>query len=77
MQNTHPSRTALWLRIIAGVLALLAFGLTGLRLYYLSMQGIPMGGDSIMPALRLLFPLSLGLFFGYLAWKGRLPFSES
>jgi hypothetical protein len=75
--NTRPSRTALWLRVVAGVLAMLAFCLTGLRLYHLSVQGIPMGADSIMPAMRLLFPLSLGLFFGYLAWKGRLPFSES
>jgi len=65
------------LRVVAGVLAMLSFCLTGLRLYHLSVQGIPMGADSIMPAMRLLFPLSLGLFFGYLAWKGRLPFSES
>ncbi len=73
-----PSRStaALVLRLIAGVLALAAFGLTGLRLYSLSTLGILMGPDSLRHAMGLLFPLSLGLIFGYLAWKGRFPFSQ-
>ncbi len=74
--DSSRSTVALVLRLVAGALALAAFGLTGLRLYNLSVQGIPMGSDSVMPAMSLLFPLSLGLIFGYLAWKGRFPFSQ-
>ncbi len=63
------------MRIAAGILALLAFALTGLRLYFLST--IPPGQEDnpLMHSLMILFPLSLGLFFGYLALRGRLPFS--
>jgi len=74
--DSPRSTTAFVLRLIAGVLALVAFGLTGLRLYSLSVLGLLMGPDSLKYALGLLFPLSLGLIFGYLAWKGRLPFSQ-
>jgi len=74
--DSSRSKAVLLLRLIAGVLALAAFALTGLRLYSLSVQGIPMGSDSVIPAMGLLFPLSLGLIFGYLAWKGRFPFSQ-
>jgi len=64
------------MRIAAGLLALLAFAVTGWRLYFLST--IPPGQEDnpVMYALMILFPLSLGLFFGYLALRGRMPFSD-
>lgn len=73
--NTKQDRTALLLRIIAGILALLSFLLVGLRLYSLAGAGNTEEADDIMNMLRLLFPLSLGIILGYLAIKGRIPFS--
>jgi hypothetical protein len=29
-----------------------------------------------MQLMRLMFPLSVALIFGYVAWKGKLPFLE-
>lgn len=75
MKSTQPTITII-LRIVAGVLALVSFVLVGLRLYGYSDQDIAMGSDSVMHSMRLLFPLSLGLLFGYLAWKGKFPFSS-
>lgn len=66
---------ALLLRIVAGILALLAFALVGLRLYSLSHQDV-FGGDSLLHSLKILFPASLGIILGYLAVKGRIPFSN-
>ena len=73
--NTKLDRTALLLRIVAGILALLSFLLVGLRLYSLAGHGNTHEADNIMNMMRLLFPLSLGMIIGYLAIKGRIPFS--
>ena len=72
---THHDRTAFLLRIVAGVLAILSFMLVGLRLYSLAGPDAANETDDFMNMMRLLFPLSLGLIFGYLAIKGRIPFS--
>jgi len=74
--NTKQDRTALLLRIIAGILALLSFLLVGLRLYSLAGPGNVDETDDFMNMMRLLFPLSLGMILGYLAIKGRMPFSS-
>jgi len=64
------------MRIAAGLLALMAFAVTGLRLYFLST--IPPGQEDnpLMPSLMILLPLSLGPFFGYLTLRGRLSSSD-
>lgn len=64
--------TATILRVIAGIMTLVSLGVVGVRLYFMSTQGA--GG--IMASLGLMFPLSLAMFFGYLAWKGKLPFDH-
>ncbi len=66
---------ALLLRVIAGILAVLAFALVGLRLYSLSHQQVS-DAESLMHSLRILFPASLGAILAYLAIKGRIPFSN-
>lgn len=64
------------LRIVAGALALLSFALVGIRLYGYSVMGVEGGPGAFMYSLRLLFPLSLGLFLGYWAIKGKMPFVD-
>ncbi|UCE88657.1 MAG: hypothetical protein JSW10_10020 [Pseudomonadota bacterium] len=75
---SQPDPTAKLIRIAAGVLALMSFGLVGLRLYALSgYDAAVAGGESeFISVMKLLFPATLGLFFAYLAWKGKLPFSD-
>ncbi len=65
---------AIILRVIAGVLALVSVGVVGIRFYSMHTLDVAMGAMGAMYSLRLLFPLSLALFFGYVAWKGKLPF---
>ncbi len=62
----------LW-RVAAGILAVLALGLTAIRVYYLSRLGPPEGSNDLVLMLGLIFPLSLGLIFGYLAIVGKIP----
>ncbi len=60
------------LRSISGVLALLSLLLAGLR-----MQAIPdVDAATIKEVLGVIFPLSVFLLFGYLAIKGRMPFTS-
>lgn len=60
------------LRSISGVLALLSLLLAGLR-----MQAIPdVDAATIKEVLGIIFPLSVFLLFGYLAIKGRMPFTS-
>jgi hypothetical protein len=73
--NSKHDRSALLLRIFAGILAILSFLLVALRLYSLAGPGSANEGDDIMNMMRLLFPLSLGMILAYLAIKGRIPFS--
>ncbi|MEN8131210.1 MAG: hypothetical protein ABFS45_13665 [Pseudomonadota bacterium] len=76
MSETKPSLVQITLRLISGLLALLSFALFAVRLYGYSVLDIQTGVEGVMSSLRLLFPLSLGLIFGYLAVKGRFPFSD-
>ena len=62
------------LRAVSALLAVAAGGLTLLRLYAVAGQTGPVPGGPTLYGLRLLFPLSMALFFGYVALKGRLPF---
>ncbi len=65
------------LRAISALLALAAGGLTVLRLYAVAGSTGPVPGGPVDYGLRLLFPATMALFFGYLALKGRLPFYRS
>jgi hypothetical protein len=75
MSPPSPSFILL-LRIMAGVLALLSFAVVGIRLYGYSVAGGEGGPGDLMVSLRLLFPLTLGLFLGYWAIKGKMPFTD-
>ncbi len=74
MTSGKPSVEFLFLRIVAGILALVAFLLVGIRLYGYSGANIKMGSDAFIHSLRVLFPFSVGLIFGYMAIKGKMPF---
>jgi hypothetical protein len=75
MSPASPSLKLL-LRILAGVLALLSFAVVAIRLYAYSGAGVGGGPGDLMVSLRLLFPLTLGLFLGYWAIKGKMPFTD-
>lgn len=68
----HKVIRTLW-RVAAGILAVLSLGLTAIRIYYLSKLGPPEGSSDLVLMLGLIFPLSLGLIFGYLAIVGKIP----
>jgi hypothetical protein len=63
------------LRGVAGALAIAALGVTLIRLYAISKTGV-WQPDPFFQIMRLMFPLSVALIFGYVAWKGKLPFME-
>lgn len=63
------------LRGVAGTLAVAALGVTLIRLYAISKTGA-WQPDPFFQFMRLMFPLSVALIFGYVAWKGKLPFME-
>ena len=68
--------TRLWLCFGAGVLAIATFLLVLLRGIVLFQQNMLAEDEAIIHILRLVFPFSLSLFFGYIAWKGVLPFGK-
>lgn len=77
MSETNVINSArLWLRLGAGVLAIATFLLVLLRGIVLFQQNMLAEDEAIIHILRLVFPFSLSLFFGYIAWKGVLPFSK-
>ncbi len=62
------------LRVIAGVTALLSFALVILKIYtmvLLENQDQPPGFSF---GLMLFFPFTMGLFFAYIAIRGKMPF---
>lgn len=64
----------IWLRAIAGVTALLSFALVILKIYAMTLlenQNQPPGFSF---GLMLFFPFTMGLFFAYIAIKGKMPF---
>ncbi|MFQ5937407.1 MAG: hypothetical protein ACE5LB_13470 [Acidiferrobacterales bacterium] len=60
-------------RIAAGALAVLALALTALRLYTFTVHGPPEDTGDLALFLGIVFPLSLGLLFGYFAIIGKIP----
>ena len=75
MSPASPSLKLL-LRIVAGILALLSFAVVAIRLYAYSGAGGEGAPGDLMMSLRLLFPLTMGLFLGYWAIKGKMPFTD-
>jgi len=73
----QKSTTILLIRCGSALLALLAFALIGIRLYAVSNKLIPAEEVNVFYSLKLIFTMTMGLFLGYIAIKGRLPFSES
>ncbi len=73
MNALDRSHVRLIWRVAAGVLSLLALALSALRIYVLAVQGPPAGTGELSLAFSILFPLSLGLLFGYFAIAGRIP----
>ena len=60
-------------RIFSGILAALSLAVVAIRLYVAARSGLPEGTDEILFAMKLLFPLSVGLIFGYAAFTGQIP----
>lgn len=75
-ESNVVNSTRLWLRLGAGVLAIATFLLVLLRGIVLFQQNMLADDEAIIHILRLVFPFSLSLFFGYIAWKGVLPFTK-
>ena len=75
-ESNVVNSTRLWLRLGAGVLAIATFLLVLLRGIVLFQQNMLAEDEAIIHILRLVFPFSLSLFFGYIAWKGVLPFGK-
>jgi hypothetical protein len=77
MDNTTNNQSSKQLlRGVAGALAVAALGVTLIRLYAISKTGV-WQPDPFFHFMRLIFPLSVALIFGYVAWKGKLPFMEN
>lgn len=58
-------------------MALAAMTLVVLRATLLVRHGAAAdGGMAVLDILRLVFPLSLSLLFGYVAWNGMFPFNN-
>ena len=76
MSGSQTDNTKFWLRIGSGVLAAATLLLVIFRIVAISKGNLLAGDNSFVHILRLIFPLSLSLLFGYIAWKGKLPFSK-
>lgn len=63
------------MRIIAGVLAVFSLGIVIMRFYEINKLGG--AAESVMNVMKVIFPLSVALFAGYIAWKGVFPFDEN
>ena len=76
MSDSQVETTKFWLRIVSGILAVATLFLVILRLLAMNKANLLAGDDVFVHILRLIFPLSLSLLFGYIAWKGSLPFGK-
>lgn len=74
--DAHKPVTPFW-RWMAGLLAFVALAFAALRFYYLARLGVSPQGPGMLLVLRVLFPLLIGLFFGYVAITGRIPGTSS
>ena len=75
MTSRH-NKIAILLRVFSGALALIAFAISGIRGYGYLVAGPQWGAEGGIIILGIFFPLSLGLIFGYLAVKGKFPFTR-
>lgn len=69
--DSNPRKT-IW-RIVAAVLALVAFVVAALRFYAFASGQFPEDATVLSFVLGIFFPLSLSMIFGYAAWKGKGP----
>lgn len=74
--ETETDSTKKGLRIISGILAGITLLLVIFRTIAIVQANLFDTGDTFTHVLRIIFPLSLSLLFGYIAWKGSLPFSN-
>lgn len=73
--NINDKKLSILLRVVGGSLAVACFVLVFLRVYsllVLDMESSP--AENFVHVLRILFPLSLGLIAGYVAFTGNIPF---
>ena len=68
----HNRIRLIW-RVATGALAALAFALTVLRVYLLTVYGRPQDTGDLALAFGILFPFSVALLFGYFAVIGKIP----
>jgi hypothetical protein len=64
------------LRLGAGVLALLSLVVVVARLYGFIMVEPTSAAELFLQLLRIFFPLSVVLIFGYMAIRGKIPFLD-
>ena len=62
-------------RVVAGLLAVFSMVLVIMRLLGYSLAGEEVASGSIMELLRLLFPLVVAVISGYIAVRGKIPFT--
>ena len=74
-ENMKAETSKLMWRVVAGLLAVFSMVLVIMRLFGYSLGGEEMASDSVMGLLRLLFPLAVAVMSGYIAVKGRIPFT--
>jgi len=74
MSANNIESTKFWLRVGSGVLAIVTLLLVVFRFIALQKANLLAGDNAMVHILRLIFPLSLSLLFGYISWKGSLPF---
>ena len=63
------------LRIVSGVLAVFSLAIVVARFYEIDKIGGE--AETVMNVMRIIFPLSVALLFGYIAWKGVFPFNDN
>ena len=62
-------------RLVAGLLAVFSMVLVIMRLFGYALTGEEVASESVMELLRLLFPLAVALISGYIAVRGKIPFT--
>lgn len=72
--ESRPGKTGL--RIVAGILALAALVVTVVRVLAMDNSDVTQSSVPLINFLRIVFPLSVALLFGYVAWKGKFPFLQ-
>ncbi len=75
--NIDDKTLSIVLRLVGGSLAVACFVLVFLRIYSIMVIGIEASAaERFVHVLRILFPLSLGIIAGYVAFTGNIPFTS-